>query len=139
MIFYAVVDTNVLVSALLTSHSDAATVQVVDRLFDGAFIPLFSEEILAEYNEVLRRDKFHFSEPEVGTLISSIENSGTCIHPAATNEVLPDMKDLPFYEVVMDRQSDDAFLVTGNLKHFPKKPFIVTAREFLDIINQSDK
>ena len=49
--------------------------------------------------------------------------------------VLPDMKDLPFYEVVMDRQSDDAYLVTGNLK----KPFIVTAREFLDIINQSDK
>ena len=75
MIFYAVVDTNVLVSALLSSHSDAATVQVVNKLFDGAFIPLFSEEILAEYNEVLRRDKFHFSESAVGTLVSSIEFS----------------------------------------------------------------
>ncbi len=57
MICYAVIDTNVLVSALLSSHDNAATVQ------------------------------------------------------------------------------DEAYLVTGNLKHFPIKPFIVTAREFLGILN----
>lgn len=50
--------------------------------------------------------------------------------------LLPDMKDLPFYEVVMDQQDDGAYLVTGNLKHFPPKPFIVTARQLLDILEQ---
>lgn len=48
MICYAVIDTNVLVSALLSSHNDAATVQVVSRVFSGEIIPMFSAEILAE-------------------------------------------------------------------------------------------
>ena len=50
MICYAVIDTNVLVSALLSSHDDAATVLVVGKLFSGEVIPLFSDEILNEYN-----------------------------------------------------------------------------------------
>ena len=54
MTYYAVIDTNILVSALLSSHENAATVQVVSRLFSN-------DGILAEYNEVLRRKKFHFA------------------------------------------------------------------------------
>ena len=61
MICYAVIDTNVLVSALLSSHDNAATVQVVGKLFSGEVIPLLSEEILREYAEVLKRKKFGFS------------------------------------------------------------------------------
>lgn len=59
MTCYAVIDTNVLVSALASSHDDAATVLVVGKLFSGEVIPLFSDEILKEYNEVFRRTKFH--------------------------------------------------------------------------------
>lgn len=66
-------------------------------------------------------------------LLSVIEKYGEKIVPGPTDEILPDMKDLPFYEVVVEKQDDDAYLVTGNIKHFPKKPFIVTAKEFLDI------
>lgn len=40
MICYAVIDTNVLVSALLSSHKNAATVQVVGKVFSGEIIPL---------------------------------------------------------------------------------------------------
>ena len=48
---------------------------------------------------------------------------------------LPDPKDLVFYEVVMEeRKEEEAYLVTGNIRHFPNKPFIVTPREMLDII-----
>ncbi len=137
MICYVVIDTNVLVSALLSSHDDAATVQVVGKLFSGEVIPLFSEEILKEYNEVLRRKKFHFTEHTVCVLINVIEKYGELLLPTPTGEVLPDMKDLPFYEVVMDKQNDNAYLITGNMRHFPNKPFIVTAKEFLDIFNQS--
>lgn len=135
MICYAVIDTNVLVSPLLSSHADAATVLVVGKLFSGEVIPLFSNEILKEYNKVLRRAKFHFSEENVSMLIQTIEKFGERIVPSPTGELLPDMKDLPFYEVVVTKQEDDAYLVTGNRKHFPAKPFIVTAKEFLDILN----
>ncbi|HBA46783.1 MAG TPA: putative toxin-antitoxin system toxin component, PIN family [Lachnospiraceae bacterium] len=135
MACYAVIDTNVLVSALLSSHDDAATVLVVGKLFSGDVIPLFSDEILKEYNEVLRRVRFHFSEETVRILIQTIEKFGERVVPSSSGELLPDMKDLPFYEVVVEKQKDDAYLVTGNRKHFPVKPFIVTAKEFLDILN----
>ena len=133
---YAVIDTNVLVSALLSSHDDAATVQVIGRVFSGEVVPLFSEDILKEYNEVLRRNRFHFSEETVRILISAMEEFGEVVCPSPSGEILPDMKDLPFYEVVLEKQGDNAYLVTGNIRHFPKKPFIVTAREFLDILDQ---
>ena len=57
---YAVVDTNVLVSALLSSHVDAATVQVVSKLFSGEIMPLYSNEIMEEYINVLHRKKIPF-------------------------------------------------------------------------------
>ena len=137
MICYAVIDTNVLVSALLSSHSDAATVQVVEKLFSGEIIPLFSREILSEYHEVLRRKKFHFSEELVSGMLDAIEKYGILVLPEPTGFILPDQKDLPFYEVVMDKRDDNAFLVTGNIKHFPRKPFIVTAKQLLEILNKN--
>ncbi len=119
MTCYAVIDTNVLVSALLSSHEDAATVLVVGKLFSGEVIPLFSDEILKEYNEVLRRTKFHFSEANVNMLLKTIEKYGERVIPTPTDKQLPDMKDIPFYEVVIERQEDNAYLVTGNMKHLP--------------------
>lgn len=136
MTCYAVIDTNVLVSALLSSHNNAATVQVVGKLFSGDVIPLFSKEILDEYNEVLRRKKFRFSEEVVAALVDVIEKTGEMVEPTPSGEILIDMKDLPFYEVVLSKQDEDTYLVTGNMKHFPNKPFIVTANEFLDILKQ---
>lgn len=132
---YGVIDTNVLVSALLSTHEDTATVQVVNRLFSGEFTPLFSMEILDEYNEVLRRKKFKFSEELINNFLAAVEKCGETVIPAKADEILPDMKDLPFYEIVLDEQKRNAYLITGNMKHFPKKPFIVTARQFLDILN----
>ena len=57
---YAVIDTNVLVSALFTSNVEAATVKVLDALLQEKIIPLYNEEIYDEYVEVLSRPKFHF-------------------------------------------------------------------------------
>ena len=48
---------------------------------------------------------------------------------------LSDSKDSVFYEVVMEKRKEEyAYLVTGNIKHFPEKPFIATPRQMLDII-----
>lgn len=134
---YAVIDTNVLVSALLSSHDDAATVQVVGKLFSGEIMPLYSEEIMEEYINVLHRKKFRFSEETIKILISAIREHGISVEPTASGVVLPDMKDLPFYEVVLEKRDDNAYLVTGNIKHFPQEPFIVTANQLLDILQNN--
>ena len=50
---------------------------------------------------------------------------------------LPDPKDIVFYEVTMSaRKEADAYLVTGNLRHFPTRHFIVTPREMLDLLEK---
>ena len=50
---YAVIDTNVLVSALITHNSLSATAKVVRLLLDGEFTPLYESSIIEEYQEVL--------------------------------------------------------------------------------------
>ena len=124
MNYLVVIDTNVLISALLSKHSDAATVQVLNAVFDGTIIPVFNDEILAEYDNVLHRPKFKFSDTNIQLLLDTIKTYGVFAKQLITNEILPDPKDLVFYEVVMAKQDENAYLVTGNSKHFPKKPFI---------------
>lgn len=135
MICYAVIDTNVLVSALLSNHDDAATVQVIGRMIAGEMIPIYSEQIMREYQEVLSRKKFRFEPEKIRYILSTLEKYGVLVEPSATDMVLPDRKDLPFYEVVMEKREEDAYLVTGNLKHFPSELYIVTARQMLDILD----
>lgn len=136
MALYAVIDTNVLVSALLSKYSDAATVLLVDRMIRGELIPLFSADTISEYREVLSRKKFKFESTLIETLLSFISNFGLMLEPSESGENLPDMKDLPFYEVVIEkRKTNDAYLVTGKQKHFPIKPFIVTPKEMLTIMD----
>ena len=134
MNYLVVIDTNVLISALLSKHNDAATVRVLNAVFDGTIIPVFNDEILAEYDNVLHRPKFKFSDTNIQLLLDTIKTYGVFAKQLITNEILPDPKDLVFYEVVMAKQDENAYLVTGNSKHFPKKPFIVTPNELLDIM-----
>ena len=132
---YAVFDTNVLVSALLTKHSDSATALVVNMIADGVIIPLYNEEILAEYNKVLHRKKFSFSDVTINKLLNLIRQFGLEVSASPTGYILPDMDDLVFYEVVMEKRDDEAYLITGNKKHFPNDPIVVSAAEFLEILN----
>lgn len=134
MICYAVLDTNVLVSALLSSKDDSATVQIVRKVIRGEIIPVYSSLIMKEYHNVLSRKKFHFSNEMIAYLLSAIEKYGISVTPSPSGMILPDMKDLPFYEVAMEKRNDNAYLVTGNTKHFPIDPFIVTPRELLNIL-----
>lgn len=127
--------TNVLVSALMSQKQDSATVQVIERMISGDITPVFSKEIIHEYREVLNRKKFKFNPELIQYLLSAVEKFGILVEPTATGAILPDMKDLPFYEVVMEKRDVDAYLVTGNLKHFPTEHFIITARQMLDILD----
>ena len=133
MNYYAVLDTNVLVSALICKESVPGA--VVTHALEGKIIPLVNAEILEEYNDVLRRKKFKFDEQTVEVIIAGIISRAIHIDAVKTEEFFPDPKDAVFYEIVMEsRKEHDAYLVTGNLKHFPQRTFIVTPREMLNII-----
>lgn len=138
MTYYAVIDTNVIVSALLSHYADAATVQLIVRLISGEITPIYSSEIMIEYQQVLNRKKFKFEPNKIKYILSAIEKYGILVEPSATGIILPDIKDLPFYEVVLEKKNDTAYLVTGNLKHFPKESFIVTARQMLNILDEKE-
>ena len=83
---YAVIDTNVIVSALFSISGQSNPAAIIRKVVDGTITPIFNEEILAEYKEVLSKE--------------------------------------------------DSFLVTGNLKHFPTKPFGVSPAEMVAIISE---
>lgn len=136
MKYYAVIDTNVFLSALISKRNDTATVRVLEAMLKGKIIPLYHQEILAEYDEVLHRKKFHLPEEVIQSLLTAIIRFGVEVFPQSTGEVLVDMDDLIFYEVAMEKREDDAYLVTGNQKHYPIKDFIVTPAEMMAIIDK---
>ena len=136
MVYYAVIDTNVFISALLSKRDDAATVKVLEAMFDGKIVPLYHEVILAEYDEVLHRSKFCFKEDTIQLVLKAVKQYGVEVFPQPTGEILVDMDDLVFYEVAMEKRDDDAYLVTGNQKHYPIRDFIVTPAEMMEIIEK---
>ncbi len=111
MKIYAVIDTNVIVSALLSRFKNTSTVQLMQHLILGDITPIYNDETL----EVVRKFGINSSRHEV-------------------EELLSDPKDIVFYEVAL--ANEDSFLVTGNTKHFPKEPFVVTPAEMLHIIQE---
>lgn len=138
MEFYAVIDTNVLLSALLSKSEDSATVKVLDAVFDGKIIPLYHQDILDEYDDVLHREKFHLQESIIRKVLEAICQFGVEVFPQPTGAVLIDMDDLIFYEVAMEKREDDAYLVTENQRHFPFRDFIVTPAEMIAIIEEAE-
>jgi hypothetical protein len=74
-------------------------------------------------------------------LIGTAVRAGTFAGDAEAGlieEVIPDPKDIVFYAVLMEKSKDEeAYLVTGNLKHFPMRTYIVTPKEMLDILQEA--
>lgn len=133
MKYYAVIDTNVIVSAML--KWDSVPGNIMELVFSGTIIPLLNGHIMNEYREVLNRPKFHLTENIIRNIIDEINRRGLYFDGEKIDIDLPDPKDKVFYEVVMEvRKAEDAYLVTGNIKHFPVKPYVVTPRQMMDII-----
>ena len=131
--YFAVIDTNVIISALLSHYSDAATSLMLDYLFKGFIIPLYNEEILSEYSNVLHREKFKFPEELISRVLKVVTDKGISSDRVFADFDFPDPKDVVFYEVALSK--DDAYLVTGNIKHFPRADFVVTPAEMIEILN----
>ena len=133
MKYYAVIDTNVLVSAMLKWNSVPGN--IMELVFGGTIVPVLNYDIAHEYREVLLRPKFRLTESIVDDVLAVIKENGIYVDADTIEIELPDPKDRVFYEVAMEeRKNEDAYLVTGNIRHFPTEPFIVTPRQMLDIV-----
>ncbi len=131
---YAVIDTNVIVSAYITKNLSAATSRVWAAVLQGKITPVYSDEIIDEYSEVLRREKFNIPERLIKWAIDRVLMNGIHGGRVPSNEHFPDPKDVVFYEVALSK--DDAYLVTGNKKHFPQEPIVVTPAEMMEILEE---
>ena len=130
---YAVIDTNVLVSAIFAAHPDSATVIIREKIMDGTIVPLYNAEIFDEYRDVLTRPKFHFPAELVDAVLDVILQKGLSLERTKTEEVFTDPKDVVFYEIALSKEG--AYLVAGNTKHFPTTPIVVTPAELLRILD----
>lgn len=70
--YYPVFDTNVLVTSLLSKRTDSPTVMLLDYVLDGRIVLLYNDEIISEYDEVLRREKFGFSNERVKAVMELV-------------------------------------------------------------------
>ena len=93
------------------------------------------DEINAEIAEARKQ-----GDDIVHDVLESIEKRGIFLDAESIDVELPDPKDRVFYEVVIEgRKSEESYLVTGNIKHFPERTFIVTPREMMEIILSDER
>ena len=78
--FFAVIDTNVIVSALISKNLDSNPGKVFRAIVQERIIPLFNDEILAEYRCVLSRPKFHLAPALIETVLKAIIVDGIVTH-----------------------------------------------------------
>lgn len=110
-----VLDTNVLVSGLLTPYGPNG--EIVRLVSSGVLIVQYDSRILLEYQEVLSRPKFQFDTENIHTLLAYVKQNGQVVCGLPLKKRLPDSDDEPFLEIAIAGQA--ACLITGNKRHFP--------------------
>lgn len=95
---------------------------------------IIHKDIIAEYRDVLGRAKFGFPQDLINLIINRIVKIGQDSTRIHSDETFPDSKDIVFYEVALSKE--DAYLVTGNMKHFPNTPIVVTPTEMIAILEE---
>ena len=127
-----VFDTNVIVSALLTEEGLPAL--LLDLATDKKIQLFYSPDLMTEYEEVLRRDKFGLPEEKIRKALDEIKQTSIEVIPTQILTILTrDPKDNRILEASQEAKAD--YLITGNKRHFPftkfQKTWIVTPREFI--------
>jgi len=121
-----VLDTNVLLSALLTPNRKASA--ILDKILNGNIEIYYNENIISEYKEVLSRKKFCIPKTQISAIISFIRMKGIYVFDyTKSNKQFKDISDKVFYDIAI---SKDSILVTGNLIHYPKHKKVMGMSEF---------
>ncbi|WP_159444247.1 putative toxin-antitoxin system toxin component, PIN family [Eubacterium uniforme] len=135
---FAVVDTNVLISSVL---SNGAPHDILELIQNQNVIPVFDKRMLNEYYKVFHYDSFKgLDEDIIVNVLYDVISNGIMVNDIEhTKMVLKDKDDIPFFEVKENSKEFSTYLVTGNLKHYPKDAFIIDSRMFLSIIGYLDR
>ncbi len=132
----AVLDTNVLVSALISPFGNEA--RALDAVLKGRITPCLSTGVLREYAEVLARPKFSFSSEQIDGLLGLLQAKGVLFEPLPAPGASPDPGDDDLIACALEANAD--FLVTGNKRHFPAEAYgqarVVSAKELLEALGQ---
>ncbi len=105
-----VLDTNVLVSALLSPEGPPAA--IINATLDGTLTALVDNRILFEYEDVLQRERFGFNPQDVRAFLDFFRHESEYVSATPVQLTLNDPDDLPFYEVAKTAKAD--YLITGN-------------------------
>ncbi|MDR1824904.1 MAG: PIN domain-containing protein [Bifidobacteriaceae bacterium] len=124
---HAVLDTNVVVSALLSPYGTCARVWAA--VLAGRLQVCYDARILAEYRGVLGRTELSLDPVAVGQVLRFIERTGQPCVPPPLPPLAPDPDDTPFWEVAIHT---DALVITGNRRHFPAAGRVVSPAEVLE-------
>ena len=123
-----ILDTNVVVSALLSPTG--APARILALVLKGTITMAYNNSILAEYMDVLNRRKLKINKELIGPIVDFINKEGKYMTADPQKIKLPDEDDRVFYELYKSGEID--YLVTGNIRHFPRENGIVTPKTFLE-------
>lgn len=125
---YIVIDTNVFVSAFWSPISKPAF--ILSKVFSKEITLCYSLDIYREYSDVLKRKKFSFNRNDVQNLLTFIFDYGIWLEPKRISDInFVDESDKKFYEAA---KFFNAILITGNKKHYPEDPCVLTPSEFIE-------
>lgn len=108
MKYYAVIDTNVVVSSML--KNDSIPGSIVNLVEIDIIIPLISEEILTEYSDVLTRNKFGFSSKMVNHLLDTFKAKGIYLNGENVLENFIGKDDIVFFRSCYEREENNGCL-----------------------------
>jgi putative PIN family toxin of toxin-antitoxin system len=125
----AVVDTNVIVSALMNANGTPA--KILSLILNGKIKILYDNRIIFEYIDVLSRQEFGFPKETVNDIIDYLKHDGEFVNAEYLKRKFTDETDKKFYEVYKSGKAK--YLITGNIKHFPKEETIIVPKDFMQV------
>lgn len=131
---YAVIDTNVLVSAIKSHKLDSSSSIILNLLVRGFIVPLLSPAIVKEYEDVLSFPVLQLDKTKVENILDFIRTKGLLLARATCKEVFPDETDRVFYDTGLSFEG--AYVITKNQRHFPMTSRVVTPSEMLRILQE---
>jgi putative PIN family toxin of toxin-antitoxin system len=128
-----VLDTNVLVSGLMTRGGPCAL--ILDLVADDRLATALDDRIMEEYERVCAEPRLRLNPTAVRDFLHFLDDCAERVTASPLIADLPDPDDRPFLEVAAEI---GAILITGNQSHFPKKAAgsvrVLSPRAFLDLL-----
>ena len=124
-----VLDTNVIVSALI--NINGAPSRILSLILNGKIKILYDNRIIFEYIDVLSRKEFGFPDDIINDMVDFFKRDGEFINAEHLKKIFSDETDKKFYEVY--KFGEAQYLITGNIKHFPKEETIILPGDFLQV------